>query len=660
MRRGVVFLVGILVVFILLGSFTFAEEEVGDGTTNAVTEEAGTVAEDSSATTISESSIDGESSSEVTKLDEEYKNAELEKGSGITPDSGLYFIEDSILSKFRGDLENREKKVAEIRKMIEEGDIDSAKKALERYNEYANDLEREVDPEDRDEARRSAAAIRNSLKEIESEIPEDRRKEFVHDVLDKEGKIVTAVEIAGKIRALCEELSGLDPLEFSRVCSIDTESDAPEWRTKLDKKLTAEQREEAKKFRKIMSECFKTAGQECKCEEIPFPEFADTCSVAAPLATACEIKGDEAACEKMDNLKMPELPPHLQDIMDALEDDVGEERFDLHIPKECQEAGATDRNGCFKVMFRLNAPEECAEALDRGEISISNEREAREKCEEIMFRENAPEECIKAGLKDPKECGRFMFRLNAPEECVDAGLTGENRQDHKKCEEIMKRSNGEKGKGSEFGQQGGFGGNCKEIKNQEERLKCYDGATQNVRSFDERFRETKEREKQCAESCLSKGEAWDFSNGQCSCRAGNEERYDFDQKREEEFRPPERREFDRESGNWPQPPSGGFQPPQCQPGQYPVCDQNGCRCEGQSVAPTPPPSGTSEGQLPPPEQQPVVPPSDQSTVPTEESTPAPAPSAEPAPTPAPVESASAPTTGSAITGNAFLEYYYTP
>jgi len=38
-----------------------------------------------------------------------------------------------------------------------------------------------------------------------------------------------------------------------------------------------------------------------------------------------------------------------------------------------------------------------------------------------------------------------------------------------------------------------------------------------VHDYDDRYEETKERERQCAESCLAEGGAWDFSGGQCSC-----------------------------------------------------------------------------------------------------------------------------------------------
>ena len=396
---------------------------------------------------------------------------ELGTDSGTTPDSALYFV-DEFFDGFGDNLQVREEKVAEIKAMVEEGKIDEARVALESYNAHADEFEREVAPEERDEARRSASAIYNTLKEIEDQIPEGDRGDFVDNVVEKEKGIITASEIASKIRDLCESLANLDPLEYARVCK--TEGDAPSWQKKLNKDLTDEQRKEAEKFGKIMQQCFETAGQQCACEEIPFTDFASTCSIAAPLATACNIEGNEAACEKLDNLEMPELPSYLQDVMDSLENDVSGSRIDLHMPIECREAGATNSDACRKIMIQTNAPEECRQAL--LDANVKNEREGREICDKIMFELNAPPECVEAGLTNPKECGKLMFQQNAPQECIDAGITGENRNDPKKCEEIMGGFEGNR----EGPRQGGFGGNCREIQNPEERLKCYDGVTQGI------------------------------------------------------------------------------------------------------------------------------------------------------------------------------------
>jgi|SRR3989344_1839580 len=456
----------------------------------------------------------------ISEIELEYPDAQLEVEAGTTPDSFLYFL-DELFDGFSDDLKVREERIAEVREMIQQGKIEDAVKALEKYREIADKLEKEVDPDKRDEARRSAAAIRNTVNELESEIPEDLRERFVSDTLETEEGIITAAEISSKIKELCEQLSSLDPVEYSRVCL--TEDDAPDWHKKLDKRLTEEQREEAIKFGKIMGECFETSGQQCRCEEIPFTEFAEMCAVAAPLVVKCDIQGDEAACEKMDNLEMPELPEHLQDVLDALENDMSESQLDVHMPRECREAGATNPRECMRIMIQTNAPEECRDAL--LEANIQNERQARELCEKIMFEQNAPEECIEQGLTNPRECGKLMFQMNAPQECIDAGLTGDSRGDEKKCREIMESQ----GRGERRGPQGGFGGNCQGIQNPEERLKCYDGAIGGTREYrndhDERFRENQEKMRQCAQQCASQQKAWNFENGNCVCSEGNREDY---------------------------------------------------------------------------------------------------------------------------------------
>lgn len=447
----------------------------------------------------------------------------LETSEGTTPDSALYVFDD-FFDRFGDRIEVREEKVAEIRAMVEAGKIEEARIALEKYREHAEALEREVSPEDRERAKRSASAIYNTLKDIESQIPDDEREDFVERVADRERSIITSAEIASKIKELCESLSKIDPLEYSRVCKTD--DGAPEWQKQLDEDLTAEQRAEAEKFGRIMSECFRTSGQQCRCSEIPFTEFANVCSIAAPLAVACEIEGNEAACEKLNDLEMPELPLHLQSVFDNLERDISDAQFEFHMPRECVKAGATSPRECMKIMIETNAPEECRQALI--DANVQSERKAREICEKIMFEQNAPQECIDAGLKNPRECGQLMFKLNAPQECIDAGLTGENKNDPRKCEEIMKGLNRQ---GLNRGHEGGFGFNCRAIQNPEERLRCYDGAIGQTQNFDERFRETKEAERQCAQSCLSRGGAWDFSNGNCQCHFP--ERFDDSQFREE-------------------------------------------------------------------------------------------------------------------------------
>src|SRR3990167_1990164 len=326
MRKEVLFLLVFFTVSIFLAAGISAQNHTSEITENI---------EDSSNVDIEvpDTSIPGtdddisETSDTETDISNFEEGVELEVTSGITPDSGIYFVEDKILSKFRSDIENREKKIAEI-------------------------------------------------KEIRSEIPEEERGEFFDDVIEREGRIVTAVEIAGKIKELCESLAKIDPLEYSRVCK--TSDNAPNWQKKLDKDLTAEQKTEAEKFGKIMQQCFETAGQQCACDEIPFTEFANTCSIAAPLATACEVEKNEAACEKLDNLEMPELPEHLQSVFDSLERGMMESQFDVHMPFECREAGATNPRECAKIMIQTNAPEECKQAL--LDANVQNERQGREIC----------------------------------------------------------------------------------------------------------------------------------------------------------------------------------------------------------------------------------------------------------------------------------------
>src|SRR3989344_2014336 len=495
-------------------------------------------------------------------------------GAGITPDSAFYFL-DKWFDGFGNCIDNRKEKVAEIKEMINAGNVEAAKESLKKYEVCAKEVEREVSPEEKENVKRGSRAIRRAIREIEGDIPDEDRKEF-SDIVDKEDKIEAAAEIAFKIKDLCEQLSKLDPSEYSRVCRV--KGDAPKWQIELDDDLTEEQKDGARKFAEVMSQCFRTQGLDCKCSELENinKPFADRCSIVAPLASKCE-KGDESACEAMDEATQgieDTLPDYLLDIFSELEGDVEKDQFEFHMPGECREAGAKTPKDCMKVMFEVNAPEECQQALKDGKISFDNERGAREACERIMFEANAPEECIQAGLKDHKECGKFMFKQNAPQECIDAGLTGEGRDDPRKCEKLMKEQFGNEKEGSNRGR--GPGPDCRRIENSEERLKCYDGALEGIGSPEGLGREggdhggwpqpCQEAQALTRESCGKIMNEWGTKQ-----RNYDEER--MKREREGQFKEGEFKQFEGR-------PQEGFRP-QCAPGQTWYCKDGQCRCEGE-------------------------------------------------------------------------------
>lgn len=377
------------------------------------------------------------------ELYEDIGSTSLTQSAGLTPDSAFYFLEVFMEGFFSSDdpetvLAYKEEKIAEVKQMILEGKVDEAKIALGHARRYGEILKEEVSPDTERRTRESSKAVKDTLLELDAKTqnPELRRLLSAH--ADQEDEIAMAAKVSTKIQELCQELSALDPLEYERVCKTD--DDAPRWQRQLDEKLTDEQQQEAEAFFGILSACFENPRM-CRCTEISVPAFAQKCSQIAPLAAECE-EGDDDACEEMEELGDPIelLPAHLQQAMEAVEDKFRDSQFDLHMPKECVAQGALTKESCMKVMFTIHAPEECQEALERGEIDVSNEHEARKRCEQIMFKAEAPEECIEKGIDDRRECDKLMFKLDAPEECIEAGLTGEGRNDWKKCEIIRFKS----------------------------------------------------------------------------------------------------------------------------------------------------------------------------------------------------------------------------
>lgn len=653
------------------------------------------IAEGETSQPLQEPSVPPSDEGNVLEEDEkEFQDAELEQGAGITPDSAFYFI-DKFFDRFGSDLANREEKIAEIKAMIQAGKIEEAKEALRRYKEYAKKVEAEIDPEHQNEARRSAVAIKKTIEEIEGSIPEEDKEEF-NEVIKSEGRIAAAAKIANKIKELCESLSKLDPIQYEQVCRLKDEDDAPRWQRRLDQKLTKEQEQEAERFFRTMSNCFKYPDT-CHCEEISVPAFAEKCKVVAPLAAKCK-QGDEDACDQMDRDTegMEDLlPEYLQHVMERVEEEFGDAEFDNHMPPECREAGIDfkDRDArrkCGTVMFEANAPEECVKALKEGKLDISNERKAREQCEEIMFRENAPQECIDAGIKNFKECGKFMFKQNAPKECVDAGLTGESPRDHRKCEEIMRKIHGEDGgRGRGPGGRGppAFGRNCKDIQDSAEKIKCleefYNAAQQggfpgqggpggegygpSPEMFPPECREAKALTKEACESIMKQkyGEGWQPPQGGQKCPDGVCD--DFERNNPGACQ----QDCGGESQPYPQQPSGEpYQQPSqpgpgcdcrnviCSAGNYPTCKPGSSTCECVSFEhfeQQPPPSGDSTTE-PPSTTEPVPPPSDTTSPPPEDTTQSPS-TTEPVPPPSDTTSPP-PSEPVSISDNRFVQYYF--
>ena len=453
---------------------------------------------------------------------EEYEEEELKVGAGITPDSPFYFLD----GLFEGcNINNKEEKIAEIKQMVEEDKIDDAKKALKKYTDCADELEKEINPERREEAKRSAAAIREVMKNIRNQLPEGERGKFVSDIMSKEHKIATAAEIAGKIEELCSELSLLDPSRYEDTCK--TGDDAPEWQKKKHKEWTEEQRKEAAEFGSIMKACFRTSGKECRCEDISFYDFSVACEKASAFAVECD-DGVEESCIALDEIEMPELPEHLQDVFDEVE--AKEAQYENHMPYECVEAGATTPKECTKVMIEIGAPEECKQALlDSG---CESERECRKICDDIMFELHSPQECIDEGITDPKECGKFMDNFRGDEHFGPMEGSGDFRgPDCMSIKDPMERLECYDNKGNEVGEyygpkegpgvEGEITWQCKEHRIHWppdcEKFMRDELPKLQKEARGERTEEIRKRERECAQKCESQGKPWDFTGGNCQC-----------------------------------------------------------------------------------------------------------------------------------------------
>jgi len=432
-----------------------------------------------------------ESASNEAKLIREAEgfDEEFDVDAGLVPGDFFYFLD--------GIIDSREEKIAEMRITAErcnEGDedaCDALEIAYEKYKEHADEYEEQVSPDERDEAERSSRAIRGVVvREIAKNAPPGLKDELVRDIVNRESRIQTAAELASKIKELCVQLSELDPIEFDRVCGL--REDSKPWERRLHDDLTDEQKKEAREFGEILSSCMRTSGEDCRCDDIKFVKMQEMCNIAAPLARVCgdfgyrdeddfdnddddyeeeESPEVEAACDELDSLEFPDMPDYLEEIVERLEEQYGDDNYDNHIPGPCRDAGIDgrdpgDRDECMRIMiFDVGGdgdneiPTECRSALqDAFDDGVRSEKKFRQICEGIMFDREAPQECIDAGVTSPRECGRLMEEL---------GFGGRDDRDHR-------------------------GPDCRGIDNPEERLKCFDGF--DGRDFEDRSRDDYRRD----------------------------------------------------------------------------------------------------------------------------------------------------------------------
>ena len=381
------------------------------------------------------------SQNNLTELENQFQDEQIKKSAGITPESPFYFI-DTFFDQFSDPIKVKEEKAAEIKKLLEEEKYDIAQKAYEKYEEYAQKTGEKLTPEKKEQTVKSSFAIKNSLKEFEEEV------DFIKEIEKEENKIIEEISTADKIKQLCEQLSTEDPKEYEKLCKVDEGS--PEWQKKLNDDLTEKQKQEAETLFKVISQCIQTNGEKCDCDKIEINSFREECKIASKLSVECE-NGNEESCEKLDERPSPEelLPDYLKDVIEKLEKQFGFDDEENYLPDECQEEGITDELECEILIFKIYAPSECKDGLENGEIKFTTQEETNEECGKYLEKLYLAEECKDKGIEDWKECDILLFEMYSPKECLEAGLTGENEDDNKKCDEIMKELYEEEAKESE-------------------------------------------------------------------------------------------------------------------------------------------------------------------------------------------------------------------
>ncbi len=452
--------------------------------------------------------------------DNSKSETEFNVEAGMTPDNPLYFVKDTYQKIVVGNdperaLDYREQKIAEAKVMIGEGKPEQAQKVLDSAIKYGDIVEKEVSPEIKDRVEESSQQIQSVLNDFKEKASDEgwtNVEEKSNENIEQEKRIGTASELVTKISELCNALAQLDPLQYSDTCRAKDNS--PNWMKEQDKELTTEQQTQAKIFFDKLSQCFENP-KDCDCKGMGVQKFEDFCLEKSAIAVKCN-SGDEIACKEFSSGNDPTdlLPDYLVSTFKKVESKYMKSEMNMYMPPECEEKKATTPEECGKIMFSLNAPQEC---IDAGLTGKSKEDEL--KCREIMFKSNPPKECSDAGIvasdKDgARKCAKIMFSIKSPQECIDAGITGESRDDEKKCRELMNQGGQIQGS-QKYAPK--FNRDCKAIQDANEKMKCFEEFYNNAQvNFREDFAQkgvidqnTKEKitpeEEKARQECKNKG-----------------------------------------------------------------------------------------------------------------------------------------------------------
>ena len=397
MKKSESIIVSLIFLAIILSSFGYAQDSdiAEDIAPEEDTPEEQTLEEEQ--TTEEEGVDDGATEERTDILDEaseEYLGETLEVDAGTTPGQFGYFIDD-FFDQFGNKADTMAEKFAELKQLLSEGKKEEAKVALENFREYAKKLQEEASPEDRDKIRKYMAAINHELTLLKSQGNDD----IISKVEDSARSTLNALELSKIIQDACGKLielsaSNVDAeLQFNNLCKPS--EDSSKWHKKYYEALTQEQQEEVKRFVKEIKQCFKNPAS-CDCSAATDNQaFVNNCEMITKAEVDCR-DGDESACKLSEDLgkeifQSLEDKPYLREALKEIErefSDMEDDRFDNHMPPECIDAGATDRQSCMKIMIEQGneIPEECKAplkaAIEKGE---TNERNLREICEATMF-----------------------------------------------------------------------------------------------------------------------------------------------------------------------------------------------------------------------------------------------------------------------------------
>ncbi len=353
-----------------------------------------------------------------------FVSAQIYSGfSKFTDNIKLFFSSGD--GKVKLALEIREKEINSAIDNAKAGNNEDAIKNLEAAKDKLKLVRERISLNTAEEVKSSVGEVQNKIEE-NKDVNSETSKYF-EEYLTEEEKTKLSVDLSEKVFDYCKELASQD----YNLMMNDEKCKSYSWMEGIVKEGVEKERlGDIEKIKKEMSTCMNNP-KDCNCDEISLASEKANCEKYKASSIRCEFQNDDAACKKIENIKIEGV----KDANEQTREELEKEILEKYLPAECSEAGVKDGEECKKLILTLNQPK--SECMQNGEY-IGDEN-----CKEKLVNQgNVVKECVVDGkLVDPEQCRNIVKEGNKPTGKEWELMSGECKEqgvyDPVACDEIV-------------------------------------------------------------------------------------------------------------------------------------------------------------------------------------------------------------------------------